>query len=39
MTLLRAVVWIDHQTAQILQFDAQHVQAHKVKSRGVRTPS
>jgi hypothetical protein len=32
MTLLRAVVWIDHQTAQILQFDAQHVQAHKVKS-------
>ena len=32
MTLFHAVVWIDHQTAQILQFDAEHVQAQKIKS-------
>ncbi len=32
MTLFHAVVWIDHQSAQILQFDAEHVQAQKVKA-------
>ncbi len=32
MTMFHAVVWTDHQSAQILQFDAEHVQAHKVKS-------
>ena len=32
MTLFHAVVWIDHQSAQILQFDAEHVQAGKVKA-------
>ena len=30
MTLFHAVVWIDHQSAQILQFDAEHLQASKV---------
>lgn len=32
MTLFHAVVWLDHQTAQILQFDAEHVEASKVKA-------
>jgi hypothetical protein len=32
MTMFHAVVWLDHQKAQILQFDAEHVQASKVKS-------
>ena len=32
MTLFHAVVWIDHQSAQILQFDAEHVQASKIKT-------
>lgn len=32
MTMFHAVVWIDHQNAQVLQFDAEHVQAQKVKS-------
>ncbi len=32
MTLFHAVVWIDHQNAQVLQFDAEHVQAQKVKA-------
>jgi stalled ribosome rescue protein Dom34 len=32
MTTLHAVVWTDHQTAQVLQFDAEHVQAQKVKA-------
>ena len=32
MTSLHAVVWIDHKTAQILHFDAEHVQAEKVKT-------
>jgi hypothetical protein len=30
MPLFHAVVWTDHQNAQILQFDAEHVQAEKV---------
>lgn len=32
MTLFHAVVWIDHQKAQVLQFDAAHVEATKVKA-------
>lgn len=32
MSLFHAVVWIDHQKAQILQFDAEHVQSRKVKA-------
>ena len=32
MTTLHAVVRIDHQSAQVLQFDAEHVQADKVKA-------
>ncbi|MFT3663658.1 hypothetical protein [Piscinibacter sp.] len=32
MSLFHAVVWVDHQKAQILQFDAEHVQAQKVKA-------
>lgn len=37
MTLFHAVVWIDHQSAQILQFDAEHVQASKVKAHSHHT--
>jgi stalled ribosome rescue protein Dom34 len=32
MTTFHAVVWIDHHSAQVLQFDAEHVQAQKVKA-------
>ena len=32
MTMFHAVVWVDHQSAQVLQFDAEHVQAQKVKA-------
>jgi len=32
MTLFHAIVWIDRQSAQILQFDAEHVQAQRVKA-------
>jgi len=32
MTTFHAVVFIDHQHAQILQFDAEHVHAEKVKA-------
>ena len=34
MSLFHAVVWVDHQSAQVLQFDAEHVQAQKVKAHG-----
>ncbi len=37
MTLFHAVVWIDHQQAQVLQFDAEHVQASKVKAHSHHT--
>ena len=30
MSLFYAVVWTDHKSAQILQFDAEHVQAQKI---------
>lgn len=32
MPLSHAVVWMDHVSAQVLQFDTEHVQAQKVKS-------
>jgi hypothetical protein len=32
MSITHAVVWTDHQAARILQFDAEHVQAHKVRA-------
>jgi stalled ribosome rescue protein Dom34 len=32
MTLFHAVVLIDHHQAQVLQFDAEHVEAQKVKA-------
>jgi stalled ribosome rescue protein Dom34 len=32
MALSRAVIWIDHHNAQVLQFDAEHVQTQKIKS-------
>ena len=32
MSLFHAVVWTDHQTAQVLQFDTEHVLAHKVRT-------
>lgn len=32
MSLFHAVVWLDHKTAQVLQFDADQVQAQKVKA-------
>lgn len=32
MALFHAVVWIDHHNAQVLQFDAEHVEAQKVKA-------
>ena len=38
MHLFHAVVWIDHPSAQILQFDAEHVQASKVKAHSHHTP-
>jgi stalled ribosome rescue protein Dom34 len=32
MTFFHAVLWIDHHSAQLLQFDAEHVQASKIKA-------
>ena len=32
MSLFHAVVWTDHQSAQVLQFDSEHVKVHKVKA-------
>lgn len=37
MTTLHAVVFIDHTQAQVLQFDAEHVQAQKVKTHTHQT--
>lgn len=37
MPLFHAVVWIDHHSAQVLQFDAEHVEAQKVKAHGHHT--
>jgi hypothetical protein len=32
MNSLHAVAWTDHKTAQVLQFDDEHVQAQKIRS-------
>jgi hypothetical protein len=32
MSLFHAVVWADHQSAQVLQFDPEHVVASKIKA-------
>jgi stalled ribosome rescue protein Dom34 len=37
MALFHAVLWIDHHNAQVLQFDAEHVEAQKVKSHDHHT--
>lgn len=37
MTMFHAVVWLDHHTANIMQFDAEHVQAEKVKASSRHT--
>lgn len=37
MTMFHAVVLIDHHSAQVLQFDAEHVQAQKVKAHSHHT--
>ena len=37
MSLFHAVVWVDHQKAQVLQFDAEHVEAQKVKAHSHHT--
>jgi hypothetical protein len=37
MTTFHAVVWIDHAQAQVLQFDAEHVAARKVKASSQHT--
>ena len=34
MTTFHAVAWVDHQNAQVLQFDAEHVQADRIKAHG-----
>lgn len=37
MSLFHAVVFIDHAQAQVLQFDAEHVEAQKVKAHSHHT--
>jgi hypothetical protein len=32
MSVTHAVVWTDHQSAQVLRFDAEHVKAEKVRA-------
>jgi hypothetical protein len=32
MSLSHAVVWTDHQTAQVLHFDAEHIRTQKIRS-------
>lgn len=38
MSLFHAVVRTDHQTAEVIQFDADQVLSHKVKSHAHNTP-
>ncbi len=33
MTCFHAVLWVDHQTAQLLQFDAEHVEIDKLHAQ------
>jgi hypothetical protein len=35
--LFHAVLWLDHQTASVLQFDADHVESSRVRSRTHQT--
>lgn len=37
MSLFHAVVWTDHQSAQVLQFDTEHVLAEKVRAHSDHT--
>jgi hypothetical protein len=37
MNLSHAVVWTDHKSAQVLQFDAEHVLAQKVRTHSHHT--
>ena len=37
MTTFHALAWVDHQQAQILQFDAEHVQSQKIKAHSRHT--
>jgi stalled ribosome rescue protein Dom34 len=34
MSHSHAVVWTDHQSAQVLQLDAEHIEAKKIRSHG-----
>jgi stalled ribosome rescue protein Dom34 len=38
MPLVHAVVWLDHHSAHVLQFDAEQVQAHKLQAHVHPTP-
>jgi stalled ribosome rescue protein Dom34 len=37
MTMFHAVAWVDHQNAQILQFDDEHIKAQKVRAHSHHT--
>jgi DNA-binding ferritin-like protein len=37
MSPLHAVVWTDHQSAQVLQFDSEHVRAQKIRTHTYHT--
>jgi stalled ribosome rescue protein Dom34 len=37
MSLFHAVVWLDHHSANILQFDTEHVESEKVKASSRHT--
>ena len=37
MTMQHAVVWLDHHSAQVIQFDADHSESAKIKSHGYET--
>jgi len=35
--MLHAVVWLDHHSAQVIQFDADHAESAKIKAHGHET--
>lgn len=37
MSTFHAVAWVDHQSAQVMQFDAEHVQSDRIKARALYT--
>ena len=37
MTLFHAVLWLDHHEAKLLQFDAEHVEAERIKAHSHHT--